>query len=681
MRTRKVLRIFAITAATLAVLLLLAVAVFVYNPFEGSLPDMRYAVPRDVDYFVRKVNLLDDVSEFPAPLFWAELSQRPEWGQLRRGPAYRSLDGDGQLTRAFQEIVDEVERLRRDTKGYLDPVAHYLGHEVEIAGRLAPRNQGGNRWCVYARVTWNVRFAWGLMGYGFVQDQLRSNGITLRPDGDLWVIETAGAPQMFAARYLDCVFVGNDRDLVQASFDLASGVSDADSFGGSASYKDGIEKPVREWERTTELDANALEFYLQPSKWFGLPEVTWDDTWPNPNHPDNMNERVLASFVNLHSWLFLSGAMIFEPSSVSLLANVELNQNKHTPFQAEFFKTESQQRKEWLDPFLEMVPVSACAVAAMRMPAEGFLKEMYAALDEDTKSLLNDALRSTGHYKTGLDLIDELKVALEPRTGFVFRKNIRDPQIQVADPAPVPQIAWVFWIRPGGSKIVREFVKMVTKYREVLGFTNAMDLPLGLGGRSGDAAREFLNPQIAGTGSIATLVYDKFFVVSNSGPFIRQMMNTLLLERYPAITSRDDFQEYSADLPDAINGFVYLNGEILGEVLQDYASDLERTMSEIDPTWAMNQRSQAEATVFRQKYSRHRSIAALPPDVRPAFDADVDAELERMWSRARSGYGAEGRESLEQAMAAVGLFKSAYFQVILEPRHLRLSGRAITRFQ
>src|SRR5262249_20740531 len=157
-------------------------------------------------------------------------------------------------------------------------------------------------------------------------------------------------------------------------------------------------------------------------------------------------ERVLASFINLKGWKFLAGALLFEadPKSLSLLANVDLNRNLHTPFQAHFFQTEAQERKQWLDPFLTMVPAGACACAALRIAAGEFMKEMFRALETKERDLLNDCARSLGNAAGMSEMIEKLEPSLLPRTGFVFRRNLREKDVQVADPTPVPQIAWVF---------------------------------------------------------------------------------------------------------------------------------------------------------------------------------------------------------------------------------------------
>jgi len=684
-RTKKRLKIIGVSLGVSVVMLLTAVAIFVFNPFEGSLADVRYAVPRDVDFFLRKVDLKYDFEEFPEPWFWEDLRSREAWAELKSGPTYRGLDGQGEISRMLDQVRDQVEQASLQSSGLLDLMRDVLGGEIQIAGRWP----GGavTEWCVYARVTWRTKFVWGLLGYGFVQEKMRQGGLQVQPDEELYAIQRAGDPApIYAARHLDCLMLGNSRELVHRSWELAAGIGDATSFGGSSSYQDGVRRRIFEWEETTDQIANALEFYAKPDKLFALPGVTFDDNWPDPRHPDDMNSRVLASFLNLQGWLGLTGALVFEDSSVSLLANVELDQTEHTAFQQKFFRTESQHRKDWLDPFLQMVPADACAVAAMRMPAGEFLHEMYAATDDASKSLLNDALSHTGKYDSVPELIDRLEPAFLRRTGFVFRKNKPDPdpRIVVAAPSPMPQVAWVFWLRKDGVPLITEFVELLTSYREVIGFENAWNLPLDLGGAgqsvAGDAAREFTHPQIPATGEIATLVYGEFFVLSNSGPFIRDMMHAAFGNQ-PSIRTREDFREYSDELPSTINGFIYLQAREIERVLGDYERDIVTHTQNPDPEWAMRELPAAENEVFRRSYAKYGSKAGLPPDVRPQFDVDVNKEIEARWRESRTAYTAQAQGSVLEAMALMRLFESAYVQLTLEPRYLKLTGRAISKFR
>ena len=683
MRKKKVFKVIAITLVSIALLMVLFVASFIFNPFEGSLPDMRDAVPRDVDFFLRKTDLAEDFTNFPEPDFWKDLVASDGWQQLRGGPNFRSLNRDRSIEDALEAIREQANLIKDQSWGYVDVLEDVIGTELQIAGRFGVGPSGGESWCVYTRVTWPLKFLWGVAGYGFAQEQFMQQGIQLSWEGAVATLESNQMPgPLFAARHLDCLMLSNDKQLLNSSLGLASGAGVEDSFGRSASYHDGVEKRLRDWENMVGEPANAVEFYMRPDRYFPL--VDWDDGWPDPRHPDDMNERVMASFLNLQNWLFLTGSAIFEHGSLTLLADFEINQNLHTAFQAKFFKTEPQHRKEWLDPFLKMVPATACACAGMRMPASEFISEMYRSLGREEKELLDENLRKTGKYRGAQELIKKLEVALLPRTGFVFRKNVPDPQIKVANPSPAPQVAWVFWLRKGGEKVVYDFIRMLKDHRHSFGFTQAFKLPLGLTGKGGDAALEFTNPQIPATGEIATIIYDQFLVVSNSGLFIRDMFSTRSGDK-PSITQSDAFAEFSQELPDILNGFVFLQAEELEKVLLDYEKFIrDDATSTPDAEWAFENRSRIESEVFRARYAgQFASIAALKRDraSQRRFDDDVAEGMDAAWKKEMTAFTAGSRDTVLEILAMVRLFRSSYVQIVLEPRHLRLMSRTLMNYR
>ena len=92
-----------------------------------------------------------------------------------------------------------------------------------LIGRRTDARPGGPEaaWCAYARISWRTKVVWGLMGYGFVQENLRQGGLQVRPDGELYAIQRAGDPApLYAARHLDCLMLGNDREIVQRSIGM-----------------------------------------------------------------------------------------------------------------------------------------------------------------------------------------------------------------------------------------------------------------------------------------------------------------------------------------------------------------------------------------------------------------------------------------------------------------------------
>ena len=431
-----------------------------------------------------------------------------------------------------------------------DPIRDVLGEDLIIAGNFSGREVGDAEWCTYARMSWRGRFGFGLLGYGFMQNQLRNGGLGVEAEGDNFKLTPQGGQPLFLGAHLDCLMIASSSTLLERSLELAR-VGESDTFGGTSTYDEGIRRPILDWQEETGSVANAVEIFVKPDSLFE--RTTFDDQWPKRNNDDSMNERVLASFLNLKTWRFLTGALLFEEQDLTFLGDIELNQNKHTPFQSRFFRVEKQARSNWLDPFLQMVPAEACAAAALRMPAGDFMREMFNALDPATQSLVNEALQKTGKFQSMLQLIEKLEVALYPRTGFVFRRKVADEtqgaSLKVAVPSPVPHVAWVFWLREKETKIVNDVLKEIKTYAKTLGFEGVynLNLALGPGGSGRDEAAELAHAQIEGTGSIAFANYSNYLILSNSGPFIRKLTQTYL-GRSPGINSLEDFEFYEEQL-------------------------------------------------------------------------------------------------------------------------------------
>src|SRR5690606_4360806 len=204
----------------------------------------------------------------------------------------------------------------------------------------------GAHWAAWMRVSWRIRFVMGLLEWDSVRARLREQGTVIerRPDGVLTMTTADGTP-LWITRHLDCVLATNDEELLADSLRLAEGDVEVESFGSSSDYRDGIESRVTAWRTETGLSAPPLEAYLRPDRLFPL--THWDDGWPDPRNPESMNERVLASFLNLQGWRFLTNSILFEPDSLTLLGRIDLNRNMHTGFQAQFFKEEPQNRDRW----------------------------------------------------------------------------------------------------------------------------------------------------------------------------------------------------------------------------------------------------------------------------------------------------------------------------------------------
>src|SRR5687767_6926464 len=110
MRAKKLLKIAGITLLSAVVLLLLFIVAFVFNPFEGSLPNMRDVVPRNIDVFLRKERLAEDFAEFPEPLFWQELSESRNFRDFARTPLHRQWSAEVSRTaRELRQVTDQMK--------------------------------------------------------------------------------------------------------------------------------------------------------------------------------------------------------------------------------------------------------------------------------------------------------------------------------------------------------------------------------------------------------------------------------------------------------------------------------------------------------------------------------------------------------------------------------------------
>lgn len=702
---RRIWRTLLLTVVGLVVLLLLFVSAFVFNPFEGSLPEVRDIVPRGVNFFVRKQDLADDFAQFPKPRFWSALADTPGFDAIDGGPLGQSLRRDG-LERALQQAEQAIEQVAKDSDGWIDLMRDVIGEEVVFAGynqdhsSYPPQPLAEPKWCLYTRVSWRVKAIYGLAGFGFVQSQAAENGVTIGVEDDLLTVTPNGQPKLYLKRHLDVLMVANNTTLLEQAQQLLDNRADlVEPIGQQPAYTDGAEARIQKWALDNDVDQpNVLEFLVEPNAFDGFRRFA--ARWPNPQNRDSMNERVLASFLNLKGWMQVTGGLIFDQKSLVATGQVGLNSKQHSPFQASFYTAEQQRRQQWLDPFLRMVPIDTCAAAALRMPAAEFLHAMVDALEENERSLINRGMQNANYNGERLndvrDLIGRLSVAFQPRTGFVFRRNVpdkqRDPKtgelmVPVAAKSPMPQVAWVFWLRPGGEALATELVTMLRSHYANFGFQNVWHLTVPhRSGEFTERVTEFTNPQIPATGEIAMIVFREFFVVSNSGPLIRDVLRARYstLSGVPSIRQRPEFDRIERELPDELSGFVWVDGENLVPVIDDYIAFADKDSVLPDMDWLVLNRPAAEEHIRVTKFPRYRSKASIPDALKAPggeFDEAVKSYLNEKWATERTSYTAEDRQSLQQLRGFARLFKAAVMHVELQANYIRYQARLITNMR
>ncbi len=703
-RSRRIWRNLLLTVLGLAVFLLMFVSAFVFNPFEGSLPELRDIVPRGVNFFVRKRALDEDFAAFPVPRFWSEITDARGFSAVERGSLGAAFRQEG-LDQAVRDAAQAFDRVRDDSGGFLDVLRDLIGEELIVAGYTQDYSSAPARplarpwWCVYTRVNWRVKALHGLAGFGFVQGKLAENGVAITSEDDLLVVQPrAGQDPLYIKRHLDALMIANNKRLLEQGQRLIDGGREEEPIGRQPAYTDGAVARIERWgEVNAVADPNAVEFVVEPNAFDGFRRFA--ARWPNPQHPDSMNERVLASFLKLNGWMQVSGGLIFEDDVLAATGQIGLNSNEHTPFQSSFYTAENERREQWLDPFLRMVPDTACAAAALRMPAGEFLHAMFEALEQSEKDLINDSLRRTTFQGTQLqdvrDLIDRVRVAFRSRTGFIFRRNTPDMSkdddgelmVPVAAKSPMPQVAWVFWLRQGGEPLVEELVMMLRTYYTSFGFRKVWHLKVPFsGGSLREPVTEFTNPQIPATGEIATIVFRDFFVVSNSGPLIRDILRTRYAAQTGARSVRElpEFEAAERELPAEPSGLIWLSGPNLVPVLDDYLAFADASSTVPNPEWMMLTRPSAEEHVRRTRYPQYPSKASMPRSLTEPdgeFDRAVGAYLREKWAETRTSFTAEDRAGIEQLRGICQMLKAAAVQLELQNNSIRYTARVITNFR
>lgn len=702
---RRLLRTLGIVAVAFVVFLLLFVAAFIFNPFEGSMAHLPGIVPRDINFFARKQRLADDFTEFPEPRFWSALADARGFSDLVNGGVAQEWRRGG-LDKCLQQAREAFEGVQKESGGWLDVMRDLVGTEVIVAGyeqdysQSPPRPLAEPWWCCYTRVSWRVKAAFGLAGFGFVQSRLRGYGVDLTSEGDLLVAKLQGmqAP-LYCKRHLDVLMVANQKVLLERAQRLIDGSRDEETIGQMPAYTDGALKRIEHWvDQNTSDQPNVVEFVVEPNAFDGFRRLA--ASWPNSQNRDSMNERVLASFLNLKGWLQVTGGIMFGEQVLAATGQVGLNSKQHTPFQSSFYRAEQQRRQDWLDPFLAMVPDTACAAAAMRMPAGEFLHAMFEALEEGEKNQLNESVRTATFSGTPLndmrDLIERLRVAFLPRTGFVFRRNVPDTSrdektgelmVPVTARSPMPQVAWVFWLSPNRSQLVHELVTMLQSYHSRFGLLKTWNLRVPFGdSHLPEPVWEFTNPQIPATGEIAMIVFPTFFVLSNSGPLIRDIVRTRYGDQTGAKSARQlpEFQAIEADLPAELNGMIWLHGESMLPVIDDYIAFAETDSALPDQEWMMQGRPAAEEHVRRSRFPQYPSKASMPKSMTEPggdFEVAVGVYLRELWQRERTNFTAADREAMKQLRALAQMLKAASVHVELENNYIRFQARIMANFR
>ncbi len=690
---KKFFRITGILLLVLGFAGFFAFTALVWNPFEGTVPEIRKAVPRNVDFFVGKRDLAGDFTEFPVPYFYSDFEDSTGSGPVKDGSLFRSLARNRDLQNALKEIDRIKAQLAQVPVVGVSILGDLIGKDFVLAGKFSPGG-GTPTWCAYTKVSWKIRAAFGFLRFDGVRAGMQ--GVRIEMEEPLFKIEAPGGV-FYAGIHKDLLMIGNQKAFVATSHDLISGVGEGESFVSLSDYQDQGVKRLREWaQRSEEKDPNYLEFSLSvPALARAMPNLPF---WEKPNQDGPQELKLLHSFVNPKAMHRLWGNLVFVPEQdemppyLASLLTVDLNRGELSPSQNRFQSEAPGERERWLRAILQNIPQKSAATFALRIPVNVFLEQFANSMDPDMRKLVDEGLVSSGQRGGLRGFISRVGSAFRPFVIVVVRNNDYPrykKEFAVANPSPAPAVAWIFQANRREKKRVEQLVQFFdTNYRN-FGFDPNARFTLPAGPRGFEKIREWGNPQIPATGELALVngsdQMDGLFLVSNSGKLLREIINARFSEAGVSSLAGDPLVSASLDtLPPKVSGFAWLQGDGLRNLMGRYREAARKRLEEgtPDPTWLLENRRRVEDQVFARDFrGRYRSKAELRGADRARFDKVVGNLLDLKWRTEEMGARGKSLDrKFAEAQAWLEFLEAGTFYLRNREKDLTFELKAFLRF-
>jgi hypothetical protein len=143
-----------------------------------------------------------------------------------------------------------------------------------------------------------------------------------------------------------------------------------------------------------------------------------------------------------------------------------------------------------------------------------------------------------------------------------------------------------------------------------------------------------------------------------------------------------EFEAVERELSPTLSGLIWLHGQNLVPVLDDYLQFAEMQNQEPDPEWKFQMRAQAEEEVRRTKYPRYPSKASIPKAVLDGeFEQAVGQWMDDKWRQVRTSFSADDRARLLEFKGLAQMLSAVAVQVELQANYIRYQARVMTEFR
>jgi hypothetical protein len=531
-----------------------AFSTFLFSPLEGDYEfDVATLVPRDVDLFVARADLVD--------AFDAELGLRRAQ-DLANGPfaGLASEPAFAELSAKYDEVRATIAEQLAQVPVSTHPLATFGGSDLGVAAYFDRDVPGGTEWVALGRCNWVGKAAYaalerpGLFG-------LDAQGITAtKTDGVIALTGGQLVEPLYFTRINDVIVISNGPDLPATARTLERNKGQ-ESFFVSPRYHDEIAM------RSSD-GGDDLELFVRSDR---LPELLGaEGAFPDPRSQDFL-EALLGRLVSLGAVSELAGALALESDLAALSLGGSWDVGALTDDQRRFYRRKAVDQRSVVKRVGQLAPADAFLVVYLDIDLGELLRQAVNSAERAMiDNLETEIIQPIFGYATIDPLISDLEAAFKDRIAIIIGPN-RYPLSQADAPNDGrATLAWAIalWVddvnllystEPGRAALLNRL-------------EDARNAPrLGLQGRDGAPGiytnkgeggfplTEYWSPFVTGTGHVATGVSQGVFVVTNHFRMIGELFKGLAGSEDSTLAGRDDFTAMMSSGLDAISAMVWMD--------------------------------------------------------------------------------------------------------------------------
>lgn len=594
-----------------------AFSTFLFSPLESRYgADLSTLVPRDVNFFFSKAQLQRDFDGFPK-LAIADAFAATEGGEIllesEEFLRWKVESGVEQALRDFESAMAEAPVA-------IDPLSVIGGEDLALAGYFTGDDIGAADWALYARGNWIAKLGIALLDYPGL---LGLEGAELSAVSNEGVISLSGTNlerPLHVSRVLDVIVVSTVPSLVQAAQSLDA-VKGQDSYGNSARYFDHIQNKLSGEQRELEVFVDLRALSENKNVTGRFPDV----------NSDEFGEAFLGRLFQTGILREVSGVVDF-PAGIALDLHGGVSTETLSVFQKRFYRTRGFSRSgQQPMEFARFCPADAGLFVYLHGSIGELLRQAYDSSERALQDNLDSLVNSVWGYPDTQPLIEDLNAAFHGRIGFVMRNYDypRDPTGPPNDGSEVP--AWCLILHADAAAKITEVHDRVNANSAQFGLQGATPDERGIYTEKvsgGFVVYEYWSQFVPGTGHIATVAVEEYFLISNSYPMLGQMLKTFYEggSSNPRLSDYGPFVAlYQSGLENA-NILGWLNPSGMAPFLRKSAEQWARDEVEID--WSV-MRPQIDRQVLSENYPEWDYNNLTP---------EQETKLEMLSSPARDAY-------------------------------------------